>query len=88
MDVNCEKILENDFLCKFNCSIKTEKCGMFMGRVVVTHSGWAAIYDKTFNFTCSTYLILDLPKRSYNYVIRVGIAEGKNFESAEKIIFC
>ncbi|MCM8807613.1 MAG: hypothetical protein NC926_06695 [Candidatus Omnitrophica bacterium] len=80
--------MEDDFLCEFNCSIKTEKCGQFIGRIVVTHSGWAAIYDENFNFTCSSFLIVGLPKRNYNYVARIGIYDGKNFESTEKTVFC
>jgi hypothetical protein len=88
MNFDCKKIKEDDLSCSFNCTIETEKCENFVGRAVVTHSGWAAIYDESFKFTCKKSLIINLPKRAYDYVIRIGIKKGNNFEAAEKKISC
>lgn len=84
----CIKVMENESSCIFNCTIDVKECRNMVGRIIVTHSGWAAIYDKVFNLTCPNYYEIELPKRNYNYVIRSGIYGKKVFGTAEEIIFC
>jgi len=87
-EVKCKKILENQQSCVFNCSIITNKYENFFGRAIVTHSGWASIYDEVFNFTHTTSLLIELPKRNYNYVMRIGIKGEGSFDSIEQTLFC
>ncbi|MEM5831012.1 MAG: hypothetical protein QXO40_02315 [Candidatus Aenigmatarchaeota archaeon] len=89
INLSCDKMLDNELSCKFNCTINVERCDKLMGRVVITHSGWAAIYDNTFNLTCSSSFKVVLPRRNYNYVIRVGVYDdNENFGTVEKTIMC
>jgi hypothetical protein len=87
-DIRCKKIEETQQYCIFNCSVTFNKYGNFSGRIVVTHSGWAAVHDEILNFTCNTSFILKLPKRDYNYIMRFGVKGVDGFDSKEEIIFC
>ena len=84
--VKCKKIYEND-TCVFNCSVNVGRNCLnrrFNGRFVVTHSGWAAIFDENFTFNCKTYFLIELPKRGYNYVMRGGVYdENKDFGTVQ-----
>jgi hypothetical protein len=88
IETRCEKIKETPQYCLFNCSVSLNKCGNFNGRIVVTHSGWAAVHDETLNFTCNTSFLLKLPKRDYNYIMRFGVKGAGGFDSKEEIIAC
>jgi len=87
-DIVCDKIEETQQFCIFNCSVTLNKYGNFSGRIVVTHSGWAALYDEILNLTSNTSFSLKLPKRDYNYVMRFGVKGVDGFDSKEEIIFC
>ena len=91
LEVKCKKIYEND-TCVFNCSVNVGRNCLnrrFNGRFVVTHSGWAAIFDENFTFNCKTYFLIELPKRGYNYVMRGGVYdENKDFGTVEEFLFC
>jgi hypothetical protein len=87
-DIRCEKIEETSHYCLFNCSVILNKYGNFSGRIVVTHSGWATLYDEILNFPSNNSFTLKLPKRYYNYIMRFGVKGVDGFDSKEEVIFC
>ena len=65
-----EKVNETNTSCFFmyNASVGCEKA---LVRVVVLHSGWAAIFDKSFLINDPSFRIfIQLPVRNYTYTLR------------------
>lgn len=67
---SCNETVQTPDYCNFTCAFSTPKDTT--GRVFVTHTSWASIYDKRMNLTTNSGSIvtIQLPKRTYNYFMR------------------
>ena len=76
---SCVKTYENLDYCNFTCSFKTGINAQ--GRVLVTHTSWASIFETRFNTTANTskYVEIQLPRRTFGYYMR-GAFWGKLIE--------
>jgi len=72
---NCKKIEQTEDYCIFNCSFHTDS--KVKGRIIVTHTVWASIFEEDFEAKDYSTLI-KLPRRKFNYWMRVGFYNLKN----------
>lgn len=78
LNMSCEKLNTTELSCKYMCHIENLNESL-EGRLIITHSGWAAIVDKNFQ---KNYVSFELPKRNFDYIVRVGtISKGKYYIS-------
>jgi len=66
----CVETFENVDYCNFTCTFSTPKDTT--GRVLVTHTAWASIYEHRMNLTANNEgtIAIQLPKRTFNYFLR------------------
>ena len=88
IQLTCNEIYRNTSTCLFNCTIYSYIPEKISGRILITHSGWASIYDEVFNFSYSKSLLIDLPRRNYTYKIYGGAYNDEYFAGIEKSIKC
>lgn len=67
---NCYPTPAGEGYCNITCEYNVSKDAF--GRVAVTHTVWASIFEQKFNVAegRTAYLQIQLPRRSYNYNIR------------------
>jgi hypothetical protein len=72
IDGNCERESVTEKYCVFKCSFFVNEDSI--GRVVVTHSAWGAIFDQEFNVKSNQTESIDiqLPRRYYTYYLKGG----------------
>jgi hypothetical protein len=82
--LTCEKIETKELSCKFNCSIipvygSNVKKELY-GRVIVFHSLWTAIFDRTYRIESlnTNQFEIELPKRGYAYSAVVSMYDDSN----------
>ena len=88
----CRKIETTELTCKFVCSIHPENpkntTKELYGRVIVFHSLWTAMFDKTYRMQSSNTNLFDieLPRRNYEYSIVVSMYDDEsNIGVSDKI---
>jgi len=88
INYNCIRIIKNDRYCTFNCSFTSEEDSI--GRIIVSHTTFAAIYDKELNFTRykTEYLNITIPNRDYLWLIRGGFFNEKHLGTLEGSLRC
>ena len=79
VDVKIVKLKESGNSCTFNFVIRPSCEGKINLRILIIHSGWVAIYDKTRSIECKEFSeIVEIPKRDYVYTVRIAaFSEGK-----------
>jgi len=75
MKHNCKRIEQTENYCIFNCSFYSDS--EVKGRIIVTHTVWASIFEEDFEAKDYSTLI-KLPRRKFNYWMRVGFYSMKN----------
>jgi hypothetical protein len=94
VESSCKIIESDERSCSFECYVKPiyEKNEIINTRILVLHSGWSAIYDKTFRFMSNqeNKLTLNLPKRSYSYSMMISLYTQEEIGADKKplILFC
>ena len=90
MKVNfeCVKYRTTENYCSFNCSFISDEDAK--GRIIVTHTAWAAIFDKEFNITQNQtkFIEIQLPRRDYTYYLRGGFYNQKKYGTVEGGLYC
>ena len=79
VNVKIAKLSESENSCIFNFIIMPSCEGEINLRILIIHSGWVAIYDKTQSIECKEFSeIVEIPKKDYLYTVRVAVfSEGK-----------
>lgn len=97
IEINCNLVSKSDKECTYDCKAysynndnKTEDINL---RIVVAHSGWTAIYDKTYKTKTNQNIILNItiPTRNYNYILNANAYDKFGNVGAlehEKVIAC
>jgi hypothetical protein len=84
IEMNCTLISRNEKECIYSCNAysyyndnKTENINL---RMVVTHSSWTAIYDKTYQVKTNQNNIMNItiPIRNYNYILNANAYDRFN----------
>jgi len=73
---NCEKVEQTDDYCVFNCSFYSDE--MVKGRIIVTHTVWASIFEEDFVLKSNYSTLIKLPRRNFKYWLRAGFYNLKN----------
>lgn len=84
-NLTCNMIEKNELSCKFKCSMtptyvdSNVKRELF-GRVIVFHSVWTAMFDKTYRMQSlnTNWFEIELPKRNYTYSAIVSMYDNSN----------
>ncbi|MCW1296089.1 MAG: hypothetical protein OH319_00210 [Candidatus Parvarchaeota archaeon] len=90
----CVAIEIKEKSCSFECSIIPiyEKDEIVNTRILILHSGWSAIYDKTFRFISNknNTIVLELPKRNYSYSMMISLYTDEDIGASKNqlILFC
>ena len=86
--VDCKKIKNTEEYCLFNCTVKSDEDSI--GRIIVTHSVWAAIFDEEFNITKNQtkFIEIQLPRRDYTYYLRGGFYNEEKYGTLEGVLYC
>lgn len=96
-NLTCNMIEKNELSCKFTCNVilnydKTNIEKELNGRVIVFHSVWSAIYDRTYEMQVpnKNSFDIELPKRNYKYSVVVSMYdnEGKIGVSNNIVLLC
>lgn len=84
-NLTCRMIEKNEFSCKFECTIfptygENKIKRELQGRVVVFHSVWTAIFDRTYKMKSlqKNYFRIELPRRNYTYIGLVSLYDDSN----------
>jgi predicted PurR-regulated permease PerM len=86
----CEEINSTELYCTFECSFSTNCPENFMGRIIVVHSGWVAIFDKKFEMKCNqnNTVEIQLPKRGYSYILRGAFYDENEYGISKNVLIC
>lgn len=88
VNFTCKKRELASAYCTFNCSFLTKED--MIGRAIVTHSGWAAIFDEEFEVAKNQakFLEIQLPRRNYTYYLRGAFYSEEHYGTLEKTLRC
>lgn len=85
VNYNCERTGQTEDYCLFNCQFVSSSD--VKGRITVTHTVWASIYEEDFYGTKYSTQI-KLPKRNYPYWLRVGVYNEDEYGMTEGWLMC
>ena len=83
--ISCEKVNSTNLYCSYNCKFETMNETKIKARIIVTHSGWAAIVDKYINSESFSFKV---PKRDVVYIVRVVYKKGEEIYIGRYVINC
>jgi len=95
-EINCILKNENDLSCTFDCNItpymldgKTEEVNV---RIMIIHSYWSAIFDKTYNMKTNVLnkIEVTIPRRNYKYLLNGNLYKNEDVGSLNEVkyIYC
>jgi hypothetical protein len=89
----CIGVAQTSDYCNFTCSFSTPI--NTTGRVFVTHTSWASIYEHRMNLTenQTTIIYIQLPRRTYYFYLRAVFwsskpGEAHKYGTAEEWLHC
>jgi hypothetical protein len=77
LEIECKKINQTQDYCSFNCSVRSNMPSF--GRIVVTHTVWASIFEEKIQLNNEQDIIIMLPRRNFVYYIRGAFYNNSNY---------
>jgi hypothetical protein len=91
-DIKCQKIKLDEKSCQFECNVTpnyiiSKETNKIQTRIIVMHSAWTAIFDKTYEFNVNkeNKFTFQIPRRNYDYYLYVSMWDNeKNIGSLKE----